>query len=160
MQLLTSGGATVAISQVDVAADIATSVTRQAPLAHRPGSTTTSPTLVVRRDSRFRTLDDLRGARVSIGPAGSGLADRCGCWRSPGSGRTGSGTRRARPASATPSLRLRARTGSTRSSGPAGPDRRHPRRWQPSCPSGCWTSVPCWAGCGNGSPSTRWAPSA
>nr|WP_222131745.1 TAXI family TRAP transporter solute-binding subunit [Pseudonocardia sp. C8] len=72
MQLLTSGGATVAISQVDVAADIATGVTGPgAPLAlARLYDDVTH--LVVRRDSRFRTLDDLRGARVSIGPAGSG----------------------------------------------------------------------------------------
>lgn len=72
MDLLIGGGATVAISQVDVAADVAAGVIGDAePLAlARLYDDITH--LVVRRDSRLRTLDDLRGARVSIGPAGSG----------------------------------------------------------------------------------------
>ncbi|ANY08422.1 TAXI family TRAP transporter solute-binding subunit [Pseudonocardia sp. HH130630-07] len=72
MQLLTSGAATLAISQVDVAADVAGGVTgpnEPMALARLYDDVTH---LVVRRDSRFSTLDDLRGARVSIGPAGSG----------------------------------------------------------------------------------------
>ncbi|ALE74411.1 C4-dicarboxylate ABC transporter substrate-binding protein [Pseudonocardia sp. EC080610-09] len=72
MQLLVSGAATVAISQVDVAADVAAGVTGATePLAlARLYDDVTH--VVVRRDSRYRSLDDLRGARVSIGPAGSG----------------------------------------------------------------------------------------
>ncbi|MEQ3553992.1 TAXI family TRAP transporter solute-binding subunit [Pseudonocardia nematodicida] len=72
MQLLTGGAATVAISQVDVAADVATGITgpgEPMALARLYDDVTH---VVVRRDSDFRTLDDLRGARVSIGPAGSG----------------------------------------------------------------------------------------
>lgn len=72
MQLLIEGRATVTISQVDVAADVAAGVTGAAePLAlARLYDDITH--VVARQDSRFRTLDDLRGARVSVGPAGSG----------------------------------------------------------------------------------------
>lgn len=72
MNMLVSGAATVAISQVDVATDVAADVTGATePLAlARLYDDITH--VVVRREARFRTLDDLRGARVSIGPTGSG----------------------------------------------------------------------------------------
>ena len=72
MQLLISGRATVTISQVDVAADVAGGVTGDAEPRALARLYDDITHVVVRRDSRFRTLDDLRGARVSIGPAGSG----------------------------------------------------------------------------------------
>lgn len=72
MQLLLSGRATVAISQVDVAADAADAVSGPVePLAlARLYDDVTH--LVARRDSGLRRLADLRGRRVSIGPGGSG----------------------------------------------------------------------------------------
>lgn len=72
MQLLVTGGANVVISQVDVAAEVAAGITGPAePLAlARLYDDVTH--VVVRRDSRLRRPADLRGARVSIGPAGSG----------------------------------------------------------------------------------------
>ena len=72
MQLLLTGAATVTISQVDVAADLAAGVTGDAEPMALARLYDDITHIVVRRDSRFRTLDDLRGARVSIGPAGSG----------------------------------------------------------------------------------------
>lgn len=72
MQLLVSGAANLAISQVDVAADAAGPVTgRTEPLAlARLYDDVTH--VVVHRDSGLRRLTDLRGKRVSIGPGGSG----------------------------------------------------------------------------------------
>ncbi|BBG00824.1 MULTISPECIES: TAXI family TRAP transporter solute-binding subunit [Pseudonocardia] len=74
MRLLTGGGATVTISQVDVAADVAADV--------GPGGANEPMALarlyddvthvVARRDSGLARLSDLRGRRVSIGPDGSG----------------------------------------------------------------------------------------
>lgn len=72
MELLVTGGANVAISQVDVATDVAAGLTGAAePLAlARLYDDVTH--VVVRRDSALRRPADLRGARVSIGPSGSG----------------------------------------------------------------------------------------
>lgn len=72
MQLLTSGGADLAISQVDVAIDVAGTVGGPAaPLAlARLYDDVTH--VVVRRDSGLQRLADLRGHRVSVGPGGSG----------------------------------------------------------------------------------------
>ncbi|MEJ8280940.1 TAXI family TRAP transporter solute-binding subunit [Pseudonocardia spirodelae] len=72
MELLTSGRATVTISQVDVAADVAARTTGPAEpraLARLYDDVTH---VVARADSGLRGLDDLRGRRVSIGPGGSG----------------------------------------------------------------------------------------
>ncbi|MFP5071052.1 TAXI family TRAP transporter solute-binding subunit [Pseudonocardia nantongensis] len=72
MELLVTGGANVAISQVDVATDVAAGINGPAePLAlARLYDDVTH--VVVRRDSALRRLTDLRGARVSVGPSGSG----------------------------------------------------------------------------------------
>ncbi|MFP5023434.1 TAXI family TRAP transporter solute-binding subunit [Pseudonocardia phyllosphaerae] len=72
MRLLTTGGASVAISQVDVAADVARGVTgpnSPRALARLYDDVTH---VVVRRDSGLTRIADLRGRRVSIGPTGSG----------------------------------------------------------------------------------------
>lgn len=72
MELLTDGRAAVAISQVDVAADVAARVTgptEPRALARLYDDVTH---LVVRADSGLRSIADLRGRRVSIGPGGSG----------------------------------------------------------------------------------------
>ncbi|MEV1291634.1 TAXI family TRAP transporter solute-binding subunit [Pseudonocardia sp. NPDC049635] len=72
MQLLTGGAATVAISQVDVAAEVAGAATgpdEPMALARLYDDVTH---VVVRRDSGLARLSDLRGRRVSIGPDGSG----------------------------------------------------------------------------------------
>lgn len=72
MELLTTGAATVTISQVDVAADVAARTTGPAEpraLARLYDDVTH---VVARADSGLRGLDDLRGRRVSIGPGGSG----------------------------------------------------------------------------------------
>ena len=74
MRLLTGGDATVAISQVDVAADIAGGPAATGPdepmaLARLYDDVTH---VVARRDSGLARLSDLRGRRVSIGPDGSG----------------------------------------------------------------------------------------
>lgn len=74
MDLLRSGAAQVAISQVDVAADAASRIDPRSPLSPRALARLYDDAthVVVRRDTRFTRLADLRGARVSIGPPGSG----------------------------------------------------------------------------------------
>lgn len=74
MELLGSGGAQVAISQVDVAEVFANRVEASSGSSPRALARLYDDAthVVVRRDARFTRLADLRGARVSIGPSGSG----------------------------------------------------------------------------------------
>ena len=74
MELLCNGGAQVEISQIDVAETFAARVEASSPLAPRALARLYDDAthIVVRRESRFTRLADLRGARVSIGPSGSG----------------------------------------------------------------------------------------
>ncbi|WP_130289413.1 TAXI family TRAP transporter solute-binding subunit [Pseudonocardia sediminis] len=74
MELLGDGTAQVAISQIDVAEVFANRIDAAAPLAPRALARLYDDAthVVVRRESRLTRLTDLRDARVSIGPSGSG----------------------------------------------------------------------------------------
>ncbi|MDN5916333.1 MAG: TAXI family TRAP transporter solute-binding subunit [Pseudonocardia sp.] len=74
MELLRSGAAQVAISQVDVAEMFANRIEASSPRSPRALARLYDDAthVVVRRDAPYTRLADLRGARVSIGPSGSG----------------------------------------------------------------------------------------
>ncbi|MBW0105209.1 TAXI family TRAP transporter solute-binding subunit [Pseudonocardia sp. KRD-291] len=74
MEMLGSGQAQLAISQIDVAEVYANRIDPGSPSAPRALARLYDDAthVVVRRDARFTRLADLRGARVSIGPSGSG----------------------------------------------------------------------------------------
>lgn len=74
MQMLTSGTVQVAISQIDVAETFANRTDASSPFAPRALARLYDDAthVVVRRDSPITRFADLRGARVSIGPSGSG----------------------------------------------------------------------------------------
>ncbi len=74
MALLRAGRAQLAISQVDAAADYLRSLPSDDPASPRALARLYDDVthVVVRQEAPYRRLVDLRGARVSIGPAGSG----------------------------------------------------------------------------------------
>ena len=76
MALLRSGGAQVAISQVDSATDYLQSLAPDDPASPRALARLYDDVthVVVAEEAPYRRLADLRGARVSIGPNGSGYA--------------------------------------------------------------------------------------
>lgn len=75
LDLLSSGTADVAFSQVDTGADALAGAAAGDPRALRALARIydDATQVVVRADSRYRTLADLRGARVSTGAADSGV---------------------------------------------------------------------------------------
>ncbi|GEL18998.1 TAXI family TRAP transporter solute-binding subunit [Pseudonocardia asaccharolytica] len=75
LALLSSGDADVAFSQVDTAADLLAGTAAGLPRAPRALARIYDDVVhvVVRADSRFHRLADLRGARVSIGAENSGV---------------------------------------------------------------------------------------